>query len=62
MNQPKKSRGLAVPMTISVYPHERDAMMRMMRDEGLKSVFDVVRRMAQDLNCRELEPPKKRNC
>lgn len=62
MSESKKHRVLAVPMTISVYPHERDALIRLMNDNRFKSTFDVVRKLAQDLKVRDFEPPKKRSC
>lgn len=46
MNEPKKGRTLATPMTFSCYPHERDALHRLRRERRLKSIFDVVRLLA----------------
>jgi len=34
---------LAAPLTFSVYPRERDALLRIARERKLKSLFDVVR-------------------
>ena len=52
MTPPIKGRSLACPMTISVYPHERDALLRIMREKGLKSAFDVVRMFAAESRSR----------
>jgi hypothetical protein len=52
MNPAIKGRTLAVPMTISVYPHERDALLRIMHEKKLKSVFDVVRFLASQSRSR----------
>jgi hypothetical protein len=57
-----EKRSFAFAMTISVYPHEKEALIRIMREEGLKSTFDVVRKFSRDLNRRDFEPPKKKNC
>lgn len=48
MSEAKKGRTLAIPMTFSCYPHERDAMLRIMREKNLKSVFDTVRLFAAE--------------
>jgi hypothetical protein len=56
MSEPIKGRTLAVPMTISVYPHERDALLRIMREKKLKSVFDVVRFFASQSRSRFVRP------
>jgi hypothetical protein len=48
MSEPKKGRTLAIPMTFSCYPHERDALQRILRAKNLKSVFDTVRLLAED--------------
>lgn len=46
MSEVKKERTLATPTTFSCYPHERNALHRLMREYQLKSVFDVVRLFA----------------
>lgn len=48
MNEAKKGRTLATPGTFCCYPHEREAMLRIMREKKLKSIFDVVRLFAAE--------------
>lgn len=56
MAEPTKGRTLAIPMAISVYPHERDALIRIMEDKQLKSVFDVVRLFAAESRAKYVRP------
>lgn len=42
------AKSLAKPMTFSVYPRERDALLRITRERRLKSPFDVVRMLAKE--------------
>lgn len=44
MDEPKE---LATPMVFSVYPREREAIYRIMKDRNMKSTFDVVRLLAE---------------
>ncbi len=56
-----KFRTLAQPMTVSVYPHERDALLRIMAELRVKSTFDVVRVLARESNRKHMDafsPPK----
>lgn len=48
MSEAKKGRTLATPVTFSCYPHEHEALKRIMREKKLKSVFDVVRLFAAE--------------
>lgn len=51
----------AIVITFAVYPHERDALLRIAEENGYKSAFDVVRAMAEQVKSRDFEPPRKRN-
>lgn len=50
------SKPLAKPMTFSVYPRERDALLRITRERKLKSPFDVVRMLAQENTSQSVRP------
>lgn len=63
MNETKE---LAFPMTISLYPREKDALLRIMREQNLKSSFDVVRLFAAGSRKKGVRPedfgaPKKKS-
>jgi hypothetical protein len=57
------AKSLAKPMTFSVYPRERDALLRIARERKLKSPFDVVRMLAHEspnksIGLRDFSEPK----
>lgn len=60
MNDTKKRCDFATSMTFSVYPHEKETIIRLMQRNSLKSSFDVVRKMAEELGLPGLELPKVR--
>ena len=43
MTQTTKNKPLAITMAFACYPHERNAIQRIMEEQNLKSTFDVVR-------------------
>ncbi len=43
-------------MTFSVYPRERDALLRITRERKLKSPFDVVRMLARENPNKSVRP------
>jgi hypothetical protein len=47
---------LAAPLTFSVYPRERDALLRIARERKLKSLFDVVRLLVVDTRDKSIKP------
>jgi hypothetical protein len=48
MPESKRGHTLAITSTFACYPHERAALLRIMSEQKLKSVFDVVRLLASE--------------
>lgn len=47
---------LAAPMTFSVYPREREVLLRVARERKLRSLFDVVRLLVVETQGKSIKP------
>jgi hypothetical protein len=57
------NKSLAITMAFACYPHERNAILRIMAEQNLKSTFDVVRLLASGHKPAEgdFRAPKKKS-